>query len=176
MNPAKHLMRTRMAWGMLLCIAVGVTACAPVAEQPAPEPAPTIEADVAAISRVIDEGATALNAGDAAGMVGRYTEDLISMPPDRPAVIGQEALRARYETTFDQSTFEFTRFVEEVVVAGDWAFGRWTDTGTVTSKAGGEPSEISSKGIFILQRQPDGSWKIARVIWNSDTPPPSRSQ
>ena len=56
MNPAKHLMRTH-GLVMLLCIAGGVTACVPVAEQPAP----TIEADVAAISRVIDEGATALN-------------------------------------------------------------------------------------------------------------------
>ena len=172
MNSAKHLMRSHMACVMLLCIAGGVTACVPVAEQPAP----TIEADVAAISRVIDEGATALNAADAAGMVGRYTEDAVSMPPDRPVVIGQEALRARYETTFDQSTFEYTRSVEEVVVAGDWAFGRWTDTGTVTTKAVGEPSEISSKGIFIMQRQPDGFWKITRAIWNNDTPPPDTSQ
>ncbi len=84
MNPAKHLMRTH-GLVMLLCIAVGVTACAPVAEQPAPEPAPTTEADVAAINRVHDEYTNALNAGDAAAYVALLTEDAVVMPPNQPA-------------------------------------------------------------------------------------------
>ncbi len=175
MNPAKHLMRTH-GLVMLLCIAGGVTACAPVAEQPAPEPAPTIEADVAAINRVNDEYTNALNAGDAAAYVALHAEDAVVMPPNQPATIGQEANRARIQRFFDQNTLEIARAIEEVVVAGDWAFSRHTSTGTVTPKAGGGPSEIHDNGIAIFQRQPDGSWKITRYIFNSNTPPPGTSQ
>ncbi len=175
MNPAKHLMRTH-GLVMLLCIAGGVTACAPVAEQPAPEPAPTTEADVAAINRVHDEYTNALNAGDAAAYVALLTEDAVVMPPNQPAAIGQEASRARIQRLFDQNTLEIARSVEEVVVAGDWAFSRHTGTGTQIPKAGGEPREFHNKGMAIFQRQPDGSWKITRYIFNSNTPPPGTSQ
>ena len=176
MNPAKHLMRTRMAWGMLLCIAVGVTACAPVAEQPAPEPVVTTEADVAAINRVLDEYAAALNAGDAAAYVALLTEDAVWMPPNVPALIGKEAIRAATQTQFDQSMLAITFSREEVMVAGDWAFIRWNGRGTQTPKAGGQPIEFSNKGINILQRQPDGSWKMVRHIRNDDTPPSGTGQ
>jgi ketosteroid isomerase-like protein len=87
-----------------------------------------------------------------------------------PAAIGKEAIRARQQAFRDQATFEETRSVDEVVVSGDWAFVRWTGTGTVTPKDGGEPGEFNRKGITIFQRQPDNSWKIARVIWNSNLP------
>ncbi len=171
MNSAKHLMRIHLAWVMLLCIAVGVTACAPVAEQPAPEPVVTTEADAAAINGVVDEYETALNAGDAAGFVAVFTEDGVIMPPDAPALIGQEAIRTGIQTFFDQNTLEIAFSLDEVVVAGDWAFARDTTAGTQIPKAGGEPTEDSGKGIFILQRQLDGSWKIARRIFNNNNPP-----
>jgi hypothetical protein len=27
------------------------------------------------------------------------------------------------------------------------------------------------KGIHVMKRQPDGTWKIAQDVWNSDAPP-----
>ena len=44
---------------------------------------------------------------------------------------------------------------------------------TLTPKAGGEPTEDSGKWLGILKRQPNGSWKVHRDIWNSDKPFPS---
>jgi ketosteroid isomerase-like protein len=59
-------------------------------------------------------------------------------------------------------------FNEEVRVAGDWAYSRGTYSATLTPKAGGEPREDSGKYLTILERQSDGSWKIARDCFNSN--------
>ena len=136
-----------------------VSGCAPQVD---------VEADAAAVRSVFDEATAALNPGGG-DMVDLITEDAVVMYRNRLAAIGKEAIRARQQR-FDgsQATFEETRSVEEVVVSGDWAFVRWTGTGTVTPKDGGESSEFNRKGITIFQRQTDNSWKIARVIWNSN--------
>ena len=43
---------------------------------------------------------------------------------------------------------------------------------TATPKADGEPIEDDGKAVFIVRRQIDGSWRIARLIANSDQPLP----
>ncbi len=44
---------------------------------------------------------------------------------------------------------------------------------TFTPEAGGEAHTGNYKGIHIYRRQPDGSWRIAQDIWNSDEAPPA---
>ena len=61
--------------------------------------------------------------------------------------------------------------LNELVIAGDWAFDRCVFAGTVTNKATGESRDIKNGNIHIYKRQPDGSWKIAWDIWNSDIAP-----
>ena len=56
-------------------------------------------------------------------------------------------------------------------MVGDWAFERANYTFRLTPVAGGAAMQENTKNLRILQRQPDGSWKIAREIWNSDNPP-----
>jgi len=158
-------MRLHITLLPLLLIA-GCTPTEPVEE------ATSTEANVEAINRVHDDHTTALNAGDATAYVALLAEGAVLMPPNQPAIIGEDAIREYRQTEFDQITLEVTRPSEEVVVAGDWAFVRHTYAGKQTPKAGGEPTELSGKGITILERQPDGSWKIARYMWSGDDPPP----
>ena len=87
-----------------------------------------------------------------------------------PALTGKEAIRRRIQANVGQTAYDLTFAVVEVVVAGDWAFARTTVSGTTTLITGGEPNQVSSKTIFILQRQDDGSWNIGRYIFNSDNP------
>ncbi len=176
MNSPKHLMKSHMGWVMLLCLAVGGTACAPPTEQAAPGPVVNTAADMAAINSVHDEHTAALNAGDAASYVALLTEDAVLLPPNQPAVLGRDAIRDYRQTMFEQNTLDVTRSSEKAVVTGDWAYVSHNYRGTLTPTAGGEPSEISGKGITIFQRQPNGSWKISRYLWSSDTPPPGTGQ
>jgi ketosteroid isomerase-like protein len=32
------------------------------------------------------------------------------------------------------------------------------------------------KGVYVLHRQADGSWKIAMDVWNADAPPPGAGE
>jgi ketosteroid isomerase-like protein len=57
--------------------------------------------------------------------------------------------------------------VEELEVAGDWAFAWGSETVTLVAQTGGSPIHMQGKGMSILKRQPDGSWKIARGINNT---------
>ena len=141
-------------------LVLAISGCAPQVD---------VEADTAAVMKWFDESTAALNANDGS-IVDLGTEDAVVMYADAPAVTGRDALRARQQAIYDQATFEENRSVDEVVISGDWAFVRWAGTGTMTPKDGSEPSVFDRKGIAILQRQPDNSWKMARVIWNSNQP------
>jgi ketosteroid isomerase-like protein len=56
-------------------------------------------------------------------------------------------------------------------VAGDWAFRRAAATWVLKPRAGGPAVNESGKFLIIYRRLPDGSWRIARDIFNRDHPP-----
>ena len=63
--------------------------------------------------------------------------------------------------------------MEEVHVADEWAFERGTYTVTFTPKGTMLTVQDVGKYLTIYQRQADGAWKMARDIWNSNTPLPA---
>ena len=128
--------------------------------------------DVTAIKRLTEDWHNGWLAGDAEALGDLYTDDPVLMPQNQPAVIGKEAIHSLYQSVFDEYTVDGGGELLEVEVAGDWAFYRSTYTLTATPKAGGEPLEDTGKALFIVRRQPDGAWKIARLMANSDQPPP----
>ncbi len=156
-------MRLRLTLLPLLLIA-GCTPTEPVEE------ATSREADVEAIDQLRQEYSIAYNAGDAAALAGLYTDDAVLLPPNDATLTGKEAIQSMYEVTFDQFTGEHSTTSQEIEVAGDWAFGQGTFRLKLAPKDGSEPVEEEGKYIVICQRQPDGSWKIARLIWNNDPP------
>jgi ketosteroid isomerase-like protein len=93
------------------------------------------------------------------------------MPPNEPALVGKEAIRAWLENVYKQFSVQGKYTPSNIVLAGDWAFERLAFTLTMTPVAGGKPSEEIGKSIHIYRRQADGSWKIAQDIWNTDNPP-----
>ena len=56
----------------------------------------------------------------------------------------------------------------EVKIAGDWAFEWGTYSGTVKPVGGGEPVQTTGKVMRVLKKDPDGSWKVARAMYDSD--------
>jgi ketosteroid isomerase-like protein len=60
--------------------------------------------------------------------------------------------------------------IEEVKVLGDHAFQWGTYHYTVRTREGGETVRTSGKLMRILQRQPDGSWKMYRGMSTVDAP------
>lgn len=138
----------------------------------APRPA-TVDtsADVAAIKTAQDHELAAVASGNVDSAAAVYTADVRMMPPDEPAVNGADALRSWVGAMYQEATFSGRYTSSDVQVAGDWGISHYVGELTVTPKAaGGKPVTQTLKGIHIFQRQPDGSWKIAQDVWNTDAP------
>lgn len=151
----------------ILVLALAVGACAPAA------PVPDTAADQAAIDAVRSAWQDAYNAADAAGLAALYASDAVVMPPYAPAVAGPAAIQARLEEQMAQATTTFTVAGTETIISGDWAVDRGTYQARSTPMMDGAESMIENgKYLVVLQRQADGSWKIAREISNVDAPPP----
>jgi uncharacterized protein (TIGR02246 family) len=146
-----------------------LASCNQAAEQQAVD----LAADIEAINRLNDEYVAAVNAGDVDGIMMLYTDDAVLMPPNQPALTGKGAIHSYLQGLFDMFSLEEVLSPGEVVVTGDWAFVRATTTVTVTPRAGGEQTQDIGKGIAIYRKEPDGSWKYARLVYNSDNPLPA---
>lgn len=136
-----------------------------------PEGGPTVAQDRAGIDSVRNRYVATWKGADAAQMTTLYTSDAAVLYPNQPAVIGSTAIQAYFKGFFEefvQDSFALTS--EEIEVAGPWAFDRGTYRWRATPRAGGPAIEDNGKYLVILRRQPDGSWKVARDMDNSDRP------
>ena len=134
----------------------------------ASSPVPKNAADVTAIRVVSDARAEAFRQGDAAGIARHFTEDGLLMAPGAPTQQGREAVRAYYQSIFDQYHAALDSGYDEVEVGGDMAYGRGFAKVTLTPKAGGPTTTSTAKYINILKRQADGTWKNTHDIWNGN--------
>ena len=166
---------SRLGCGTLALLGVGLIVASCGSERRAPESAavesPASEADEAAIKGVQLREAQAIKEKDAAGLLALFESDLVVMPPNEPPIVGKAALRSWFLRVTDQFSIDLDFSVEEVRVTGDWAFERFSFRRTTTPTGGGDPTTARGKGIHVFRRQSDGSWKIARDIWNSDEVP-----
>ena len=124
--------------------------------------------DTEAITAVSHARAKAFNNSNADGITMHFTEDAILMAPGKPATVGKDAVRAYYQSIFDEFEPELDSHYEEVDLSGDLAYGRGVAEVRLTPKNGGEPIVSISKYLNILKRQSDGTWKTTHDIWNSN--------
>jgi uncharacterized protein (TIGR02246 family) len=126
------------------------------------------KADLDAIREKMKQFAIAINAGDLDGWIAMWTDDGIQMPPDTPARIGKEQIRAGMKPAFDQFILKMVINPEELRALGDLGFERGTFTETMIPRAGGETEKFDGKYLTILEKQTDGSWKVTRDCFNSN--------
>jgi uncharacterized protein (TIGR02246 family) len=132
-------------------------------------PAAISEDDIAAIEASSEEWLEAARAGDWEGLVAKYSEDAVFMPPHQPSVEGRDNIQAWFETLPPVSAMEFETVMIEGI--GDLSYKHGTYTMTMVPE-GSEPVNDSGKFIEIRRKQADGSWLITRDIFNSDVPLP----
>jgi ketosteroid isomerase-like protein len=120
---------------------------------------------------VADQEAAAMSASDMDQYLAILADDAVFLPPSSPARRGGE-LRQWLRDFLEGFTTEWLRLVHgETVVAGDLAYHDYAYSMKVTPQAGGQPSVGHGKGLHILRREPDGSWKMVRNVWNAAPAP-----
>jgi uncharacterized protein (TIGR02246 family) len=127
--------------------------------------------DVAQVYELWNAYAAAANDGDLAGWISLWTDDGIQMPPGAPRRVGRTKIQQEMQNLFD--LFKFTHMsiqIEQVRILGDWAYAYGALKFEQTDKEEAEPRSYSGKFLCILEKQVDGSWKIAIDCHNYDAP------
>ena len=114
----------------------------------------------------------ALNASSTDAVMPLYTEDGVFMPPYSQSAVGAAAVRKAYDGVFKAITLNVKFAIAEIVELGPgWAFARTNSAGTTTDHATGAKSAEGNQELFVLKRDDDGSWKIARYSFSPTNPP-----
>lgn len=128
--------------------------------------------DEAAINRVRLAFNTAYNAGDANAMAVLIDRDAVWMPPTgEQAIVGVQEIIARYTAFFQKTRSAFELQPGKIQISGRWAFldGPWHRTDSAIQ--GGKLKLHGGYYMMAFKKQSDGSWKIARDIWNDARKP-----
>ncbi len=158
-------MATRVVIGLL--VSGLLTGCGSETERRS-----SLESDLEAIEHLLEQEVAAVNAGDVEAVLALRTPDCVQMPPDALPSIGRDAIRSSSEAFFDRFRVEVTDVsTKEIQVMGDWAFWWGFFSWTLTPRAGDAPFDFTGKILWIVERRPDGAWKISREVWNGNPPP-----
>jgi uncharacterized protein (TIGR02246 family) len=129
-----------------------------------------------AINALHDKDIQASLALDADALASLWTDDIVTLAPGAPPVVGREANRARLDKQVEQmksvEVLSYNEQFQEVQVVGDWAWEYGTVTGRTRPFSGGKETQMQFNLLRVLKRQPDGTYRIARTIYNDATPPP----
>src|SRR5688572_11681103 len=132
----------------------------------------TNDEDRRAIEELNDHDVKATLAGDVDAIVSQWTEDFTVLPPAGPIIRGRSANAAAAEQGKAQLqalvAVNYDVDFEEITLTGNHAFAWGTYRSTVRPRAGGADITYSGKLMRILQRQPDGTWKMHRTMMTAD--------
>jgi uncharacterized protein (TIGR02246 family) len=128
-------------------------------------------ADVAQIYTLWKCYAEAASEGDLERWMALWAEDAIQMPPGAPSRVGRAEIRRTMRLLFERSRSRVVIIQpEEVRILGDRAYAHGTYVVEMVLRFGGETEICSGKFLDILEKQVDGSWKIAIDCHNYGSP------
>ena len=147
---------------LIICLIGFLSACqAPVAEEPALD-MQAIKVDIQAME---DAYAVASNTKNAEAQVAYYADDAQSLAPNRPTIVGKEAILAytKEEMAADTSNDSTIKFeIVDLYADGDLLVevGR-----SITTKDDG--TQTTGKYVSIFEKR-NGKYICIRDIYNSD--------
>lgn len=131
--------------------------------------AATMNSDEAAIRSLNKVWLQHIANHDAIACANLYTDDGAIMPTGQASAKGHEAIRAVWQSMFDQQGFSLTFEAEKITVsaAGDMAL----DVGIYVLTMGEGGTRVIDNGKYVFGWvKRDGAWKIATDIFNSNGP------
>ena len=116
--------------------------------------------DEHAIRKLVDTWLAASKAGDLQTVLSLIADDAVFMVPGQKP-FGKEAFMTASQG-LERATIEATSEIQEIQVLGDWAFMRNYLDVTMTPAPGAESVRRTGYTLTILQKDPDGEWRLAR--------------
>ena len=121
----------------------------------------SIISSVAAVRQVWLE---AVRTSDAERLAALVTDDVVVVHGNGRCVRGREELKQDFLKGFEAFSIEQEVSNSQVVVRGLWAFEISEVETVLTPRRSGEVTHVRSAAVVVLSQQPDGSWKVGRVV------------
>ena len=119
-----------------------------------------------AILAVIDREVASASQSDFEEYDAILADDAVFMPPNGHPRSGAE-LRTWLRQFLEGFAVEWLSFQHgDVAVDGRHGYHSYEYEWRVTPRVGGEAIVSCGKGLHVLRREADGSWRIVREIWN----------
>ena len=116
----------------------------------------------------------ALNHGKVDAALELYTDNPVMLPFLQATVVGREAVRDKYESTFQHIRFEMETKTQELVeMSPEWAYVRTESAGLITPASTRKSSPATFHELFLLRKTSKGEWQIARYSFFPTTDLPS---
>ena len=148
--------------GMLFVIAMLVAGAssAPQATHP------SVEQDMKGIERLHEQDKDATLADSADQLAKLWDKDAVRFHAERPAEIGAAVIYAddkQWEMSSGRErSLCYDLEIQDIQIAGDWAF-EWGYFSGKSAKSD-KVSIFYGKGMRVMKRQRDGTWRFARVM------------
>ena len=127
----------------------------------------------AAIHQQLTRYEQALNGSDVDRVMALYADDAVFLPQHSLPAVGRDAVRAAYLHVFDTIKLDIRFAIDEVrPLSRDWAFARTRSNGAVKVLGSDRPAGAeANQELFLMHREADGQWRIARYIFSTTNPP-----
>jgi uncharacterized protein (TIGR02246 family) len=123
--------------------------------------------DLVAIEKLHKQDVEATLKQDLSALNSLWSEDVVILDVPGPPVVGLKALKEMYEKLrVDYPDFKVLKYapvITDVQIADGWAIEVGTFEATYKMSEKGDPVSVNDKGVRVLKRQRDGSWKFAVV-------------
>jgi ketosteroid isomerase-like protein len=130
----------------------------------------THAADLAAIEKLHQKDIAVTLSLDPKGLIDVWTEDGVRLEPGKPPVVGKQAIAADNHKGRSQvpdfKVLSYTPAFKEIHIADGWAYEWGESDAQFVMSPDAAPVSMHSKGLRVLKRQNDGSWKFAVVVGN----------
>ena len=127
----------------------------------------TDAADLAAIEKLHRADVEATLTQDLSALTTLWSDDAVNLGFPGPPVVGMKAVKEAYEKfQADYPDFKVLKYapdIKDVQIADGWAIEVVYSEATYKTSAKDDPISVQNKGMRVLKRQSDGSWKFALV-------------
>lgn len=106
----------------------------------------------------------ALQVEDANSLAALMTDDVVFVYGSGRCVCGKEKLQADILNRFERFDLDRRCSRAEAVVRDKWAVEICEVESTLTTVRGGIELHANSRTVIAFARQPDNSWKVARIL------------
>lgn len=118
--------------------------------------------DERSIRDLIAEWQSATAAGDLGRILPLMAEDVVFLVAGHPPMRGRDAFATAFNMALQHMRIESDATVQEIQVAGNFAYSCTHLRVTITLLQGGAPMRRSGYTLTLFRKQPDGRWVLFR--------------